>query len=153
MGSRREFPDLLPFQLSANVCFCQCSVLISCRVAHKCTHNMTSVNVCKNTYVSFRNSSVHTQSFSSAVVHHSLPPPSPPHTLRFIFLASCHDIVSCFYQSGLSVIKTPLCSEDKNRVTHCPTCSAEGRALGEGLPCAHHGQSFLICRQASVSHL
>ncbi|CAN0559325.1 unnamed protein product, partial [Laminaria digitata] len=50
-------------------------------------------------------------------------------------------------QCGITVVKTPQCSEDNNRVAHCPTCSLEGRALGEGLPCAHHGQSFLICRQ------
>ncbi|CAN0550773.1 unnamed protein product, partial [Ectocarpus sp. 12 AP-2014] len=49
-------------------------------------------------------------------------------------------------QSGVSVVKTPQCSQDSFRLSHCPTCSSEGRALAEGLPCAHHGQSFLICR-------
>eukprot|EP00752_Nemacystus_decipiens_P011839 g10501.t1 len=51
-------------------------------------------------------------------------------------------------QSGISVVKSPQCSQDGFRLSHCPTCSAEGRALAEGLPCAHHGQSFLICRQS-----
>ncbi|CBN79410.1 lissencephaly type-1-like homology (LisH) motif-containing protein [Ectocarpus siliculosus] len=51
-------------------------------------------------------------------------------------------------QSGVSVVKTPQCSQDSFRLSHCPTCSSEGRALAEGLPCAHHGQSFLICRQS-----
>lgn len=54
-----------------------------------------------------------------------------------------------FAQSGISVVKTPQCSQDSFRLNHCPTCSSEGRALAEGLPCAHHGQSFLICRQVN----
>lgn len=47
------------------------------------------------------------------------------------------------------MVKTPQCSQDSFRLSHCPTCSSEGRALAEGLPCAHHGQSFLICRQVN----
>ncbi|CAM9564157.1 unnamed protein product [Choristocarpus tenellus] len=53
-------------------------------------------------------------------------------------------------KSGLSVLKTPLCSQDHYRMWHCPTCSDDGRALGRDMPFAHHGHSNLVCPQSGA---
>ena len=51
-------------------------------------------------------------------------------------------------QAGLSVLKTPMCSDEQQKSLLCPVCSEAGNKLAANLPFAHHGHSCLVCRMS-----
>ena len=71
-----------------------------------------------------------------------------------LFLQANEQVYSCGEQApvlyallaGLSVLKTPCCSDPSQRNPNCPVCSVAGHKLADSLPFGHHSQSHLVCR-------
>ena len=74
--------------------------------------------------------------------------------LASLFLQANEQVYSCGEQApvlyallaGLSVLKTPCCSDPSQRNPNCPVCSVAGHKLADSLPFGHHSQSHLVCR-------
>jgi macrophage erythroblast attacher len=54
-------------------------------------------------------------------------------------------LLSTTLQSGLSVLKSPLCYDSETHNQNCPICTEHMNLLAADLPLAHHTTSKLVC--------